>query len=30
MEDYEICVYIRDRILPYSVYWYTGEVNISS
>ncbi|VDD76257.1 unnamed protein product [Mesocestoides corti] len=26
MEDYDICVYIRDRILPYSVYWYTGEM----
>ncbi|EUB56869.1 Nucleosome assembly protein 1-like protein [Echinococcus granulosus] len=26
MEDYDICVYIRDRVLPYAVYWYTGEV----
>ncbi|KAH9279691.1 Nucleosome assembly protein 1-like 4 [Echinococcus granulosus] len=25
MEDYDICVYIRDRVLPYAVYWYTGE-----
>ncbi|VDM34959.1 unnamed protein product [Hydatigera taeniaeformis] len=26
MEDYDICVYIRDRVLPYAVYWFTGEM----
>ena len=26
MEDYDICVYIRDRIIPYAVYLYTGEM----
>ncbi|KAL5103603.1 Phosphatidylinositol 5-phosphate 4-kinase type-2 beta [Taenia crassiceps] len=23
MEDYDVCVYIRDRVLPYAVYWFT-------
>uniref|UniRef100_A0A0X3PZU2 Nucleosome assembly protein 1 n=1 Tax=Schistocephalus solidus TaxID=70667 RepID=A0A0X3PZU2_SCHSO len=26
VEDYELCLYIKDRILPYSVFWFTGEI----